>query len=634
MNLFIRSFLATSIFFIFFSIGALFYLFETEWVDFTSLENYTTGKSSIVLDDEGKEFARFELDKRAPISFEKLPPILVDAFIAAEDHDFFNHYGISFRGIIRSAWVNLCHRRVVQGASTITQQLAKLMFLSNDRTLLRKIQDIFLALQLERQFTKEKIFELYVNNIYLGRGIYGVEAACRRFWNKSVLDISLDQAAVLASAAKSARLYSPLNSLEMAKRRRNLVLKSMLNLNFITSQDYQDAASKDVEINEYLSENPVRLYLKEWIRNWAENKWGKDILYASGLKIKTTINLQMQNLSENIFSQNIEKLRLTLGQELNGGMLAMEPCSGKIKAAVGGVDFRLSQYNRSFQAVRQMGSAFKPIIYTAALKSGMKMNDVYVDEPFEMEMPTGEVWRPKNWTNRFDGPMTLLKALSFSNNIVTIKVFRQLGAYCVMDWAKKFEITRNLMSYPSSALGTAEGTVEECAAAFNVFANNGEYMKPYLIEWVKDKWGKKLWEYEEVRHKVVDSKTNSKMVNALSYRMKRAENLYGPKNWINAESIGKSGSTNGASSTWFVGSTPQLTTAVYLGRDDNKQMGKNVFASKTALPIWLEFNKGIDFKNKHFYIDPELKEKAIDWDTGMVLKNVNKKNSIVILEDE
>lgn len=632
MRIFLKILFITFIFVASFLIGAFFYLFEKTDVDFSSLQNYDPGKPSIVLDDTGKEFCRFELDRRAPVTFEKLPPILVKAFIAAEDHKFFNHCGISFKGILRSTLVNLYNQSRVQGASTITQQLARGMFLYYDKTFLRKFQEIFLALQLEKQFTKEKIFELYVNNIYFGRAIYGVEAACRRFWNKSVMDIDLEQAAVLASVTRSAKIYSPLNSAFMSKKRRDLVLRNMLKLKFINQQDYEDSVNKELEIKDYLAGNPIRLYLKEWIRSWAENKWGKDVLYKKGLKIKTTINSRMQQTAENVFYNNVEKLQQKLGDELNGGMISIESNSGKIKATVGGLDFRRSQFNRSFQAVRQMGSVFKPIIYTTALQNGMKMSDVEIDEPFEWQMLEEKSWRPKNWTNRFDGPMTLLKALSFSNNIITIKVFQKLEIQKIIEMAKKIGIKRGLMPYPSLALGIAESTVEECAAAFNVFANNGEYVKPYLFEWVKNQWGKKLWQSEEVRHKVLDSKINSKMVNALSYRMKRARNFFGAQNWINSESIGKSGSTNGASSVWFVGSTPQLTTAVYLGRDDNKQMGKAIFASQTSLPIWHAFNKEIDFKKKHFYVDPNLKEIVIDWNTGLALKNKKGRNSVTILE--
>ena len=629
--MFFRYFFTITFIFLCFLSGAFFYLFEREWVDFSIMEYYDPGKPSVILDDDGNELARFQLDKRKPITFDQLPDKLVKAFVAAEDWTFFSHNGISLKGILRSFLVNLYHRRVVQGASTITQQLAKLMFLSYDRTFLRKLQEVFLAFQIERQFTKEQILEIYLNNVYFGWGIYGVETACQRFWNKSVLDITIDEAATLAAVAKSAYLYSPLNNLYRAKIRRNIVLGNMLKLGFITTEQHQQATENNLAIEDHIPGNPVRLYIQEWIRTWAENKWGRDVLYKKGLKIKTSINLQAQELAEQIFCKKIKEIRDELQQHLNGGMLSIETDTGKIKALIGGYSFKESQFNRAFQAVRQVGSTFKPFVYTAALKNGFNFTDIMIDEPFELEMSGGQVYKPKNWTNAFDGAMTLLRALTLSNNIITIKLFLKLGATNVIEWAKRFGFKNEIFPYPSAALGTAEATVENLTASFNVFANYGTYIKPYLIEWVKDEWESKIWQHEKTSWKVLDSQTNSQMVHALSHRIKRAKLLLNPKTWINAEAIGKTGATNKASSTWFVGSTPELTTCVYIGRDDSKPMGKNVFASKTAFPIWLDFNRSLNFKKKHFYLDPGLKEVNINWFTGERTENLRSLSTASVL---
>ena len=615
-----------------FSIGAFFCLLQKEWVDFSDLKEHDTGKPSIILDDTGQELARFQLDKREPITFDKLPKVLINAFVAAEDWNFFNHYGISVKGILRSLLVNLYRGKKAQGASTITQQLARLMFLYYDKTLMRKIQEMFIAFQLERNFTKEQILEFYLNNVYFGKGIYGVEAACKRFWNKSVNEVTLYEAATLASVAKSARLYSPLNAPLMAQQRRNVILGQMLKLDFISQDQYEESITQELVIQDFIPGNPVRLYIQEWIRTWAENLWGKDTLYKKGLKIKTTINQEKQDLAEQIFCKKIEELRETVDQKLNGGMLSIEPLSGEIKALIGGYNFHESQYNRAFQAVRQVGSTFKPFLYSCALNNGYEMDDVQVDEPFELEMPNGQVWKPRNWTHTFDGPMTLIRALTLSNNIVTIKIFLSLGAKKVIKFAKQFGLKNELPPYPSLALGTAETTVEEICSAFNVFANYGNYIKPFLVEWVKDEWGNKLWENQETKWNVLDSKTNSKMTNALSYRIKRAKYLFNEKKWIDAEAIGKTGATNDATSTWFVGSTPELTTCVYVGRDDNKPLGQNVYANKVTFPIWLDFNKNLTFNKKHFYVDPTLKEHAIDWITGLPAKDLKSLRTVTILK--
>ncbi len=613
--------------------GACIFVLENNWLDFSAFDAYKVAQPSIVLDDDGAELARFELDKRPPVPFDHLPEILVKAFIAAEDHTFFTHSGVSIRGIARSFLVNVYNRRVVQGASTITQQLARLMFLSYERTWYRKFREVLIAFQLERQLSKQQILELYLNNIYFGRGIYGVQTACRRIWNKNLDQITVAQAATLAAVAASARLYSPLNAPANAKRRRNIILGSMKKLGFIEPDVYNTAIEESLEIHDYAFGNGMRMYIQEWVRLWAENKWGRDALYGNGLKIKTTINVPIQEKAEKAFNNVVHRMRSIMGNQLNGALMSITPETGHVKALIGGYDFKQSQYNRALQARRQMGSSFKPILYALAMKAGILMDRVYVDEPMEFVMPSGSVWKPKNWNNQFDGPMTLARAITFSVNTIAIKLFLEIGAEYVIPWAKRFGITHCMTPYPSAALGTAEPTVEENVAAFNVFANNGVYVKPILIEWVKDVQGKKIYESTINSYRVIDARTNSKMVNLLSQRSVLRKK-HSPDDWFDAESITKSGSTNGAATTWYVGATPELTTALYVGRDDNKPMGSQMLAARTTFPIWAEFYKSLECKKKHFYKDPSLREVTIDWVTG---EHVNpgtvSKNAVVLLQD-
>jgi penicillin-binding protein 1A len=594
-------------------LGGLVVLLEKDWVDFSALDAYKTAQSSVVLDEDGEVISRFELDKCAPVLYDQLPDVLVKAFVAAEDHTFFDHYGISLKAIARSMFVNLYHRRVMQGASTITQQLAKLMFLSYERTWWRKLQEIFLAFQLERQLSKEQILETYLNNIYFGRGIYGVEAACRRFWNKSLDRLTIDEAATLASVAKSALLYSPLNAPANSKRRRDWILGNMCRLGFISKEQKDKAMKAKLHIHDCAIGNPMRLYVQEWVRTWAENKWGKDVLYTKGLKIKTTLNLAMQEKAEKAFKDVIQELRMQLGDAVNGGLLSMDPESGQIKAMIGGYDFKQSQFNRAFQARRQIGSTVKPMLYALGMKAGIGMDAVFVDEPLEITMPNGNLWTPRNWYNQFEGAMTLVRALTVSCNTIAVKLFMKIGGDYMVPWLQRFGITSCLTSYPSAALGTAEATLEENMAAFNVFANNGIWVKPYFIEWVKDGSGNKMYESQTETRRVIDSLLCSRMVNALSYcRLLNIQKQKG--DWIDADTIGKTGSTNGAATTWFVGATPSLTTAIYVGRDDNKPI--RLLAGRTTVPIWTRFYQSIKTPKKHFYLDPNLKEYTINWITG------------------
>jgi penicillin-binding protein 1A len=390
----------------------------------------------------------------------------------------------------------------------------------------------------------------------------------------------------------------------------------MQKLGFITTQEYERAKKEKLIVLDFVRGTPIRRYILEWIRVWAENIWGKETLYHKGLIIQTSINLDVQAAAEKSFTSVVTVLRTKLGDGLNGGLMSMEPFTGQIKACVGGFNFMQSQFNRAFQARRQMGSSFKPYIYAYGIERGIELDQIMVDEPIELVQPDGQTWTPKNWNNKFEGPMTLARALTLSNNIITIKLFLDLGIKDVAQWIKRFGFKNSVPPYPSAALGTTEVSVEENCAAFNVFAANGIYVKPYLVEWVKDEWGSKLWEYQPVKYRVLSSKVASKMINALSHRMvlnKQTSRL----GWFDADSIGKTGSTNGAATTWFVGATPDLTTTVYVGRDDNKPMGTQVFASATAFPVWLGLYNAISHKKKNFYIDPGLVETSIDWYTGI-----------------
>ncbi|MCB9493696.1 MAG: PBP1A family penicillin-binding protein [Epsilonproteobacteria bacterium] len=613
-------------------LGGLVYFLSPDWIDVNTFDLFKEAQPSLVLDRYGKVIARFQAEKCDPVTFDQLPDVLVKAFVAAEDHDFFSHCGISLRGILRSVIVNCMRGRIVQGASTITQQLARRMFLSDERFFHRKLREVGLAFQLERQLSKEQILQLYLNILYFGRGIYGVQAACKRFWNKSVSQVTLEQAATLAAVAKSARFYSPLNNIERAQQRRNIILASMCKLGFIDEQRWQQARELPLELDDLAVSSNVKLYIQEWVRSWAEQQWGRDVLYQKGLVIKTTLDSAVQAQAQQAFLDQLDELRQKHGNQINGGLMTIDTTTGGIRAMIGGVDFKQSQFNRAIQASRQLGSAFKPFLYACGLHDGVNMERVFVDEPLEMEISPGKMWKPNNWHKKFEGSMTLVRALAKSNNIITIKLLLELGPERVCEWSKKFGLARCLTPYPSLALGTSEATIEETVAAFNVFANNGVYVQPYLIEHVRDKAGKRLYEHEGVQHRVLDHTLNSKMVNMLTHCMKHARTRYG-NDWLDTQTIGKTGSTNGAASMWFIGATPELSTALYIGRDDGRSLGNYFYASKTALPIWVNMHKGIPTYTKQFYIDPRLQEVSIDWFTGQECSEVDSKRVVTVLRD-
>ena len=364
--------------------GALFFIANNKVVDFSALEHYNPGQPSILLDDEGNEWARFQLDRREPIAYKDMPPHLINAFIATEDWSFFKHPGIALKGIVRSILVNLYHGRRVQGASTITQQLVRLLFFDAKKTFSRKIKEQIVALLVERQFTKEQILETYLNHVCFGCGIYGVQAAAKRFWAKDAQDLTVAESAALAGIMRSPRNYCPLVYPDACARRRSVVLRSMKKLNFI-SQDQYDQAHATPLIMQARARTYFAPHLKEWIRQFLEDRVGKTTLYTGGLHIKTTLNQNIQRIAEKQFQEQCKKLKKSLAPDVDGALISIDVSSGQIRALVGGVDFGISQWNRAFQARRQMGSVFKPILYSAAIQKGFSFADTDIDEQLEIK---------------------------------------------------------------------------------------------------------------------------------------------------------------------------------------------------------------------------------------------------------
>lgn len=415
--------------------GALFFISHNHIVDFSRLAEYHKGMPSIVLDDTGNEITRFQLDRRMPIPLEIIPETVIQAFLAAEDWYFFEHYGLSWRGIARSLLINLVKGRKAQGASTITQQLVRLLFFDNAKTYTRKIKEQICTLLVEMQFTKEYILETYLNNIYFGAGIYGVEAAAQRFWGKSITDVTLDQAATLAGIICAPNRYCPLIYPLSAQRRRNTVLAAMAQRGAITPETCAQAQQLPIA-TVTMHEKRYAAHCIEHLRTVLEELVGKHALYTQGLTIYTTLNMSMQKQAEDAFYSHITALRESKKMPLDGALVTLAVQDNGIKAYVGGYNFTASQFDRVQQSERQLGSIFKLILYAAALRLGKEFSDVAVDEPITINHGTQQ-WSPRNYSRDFRGPMTLAYALSHSNNIVAVKTLLEIGIAPVVALAEK-----------------------------------------------------------------------------------------------------------------------------------------------------------------------------------------------------
>lgn len=606
-----------------FAIGALVYVVNNKCIDFSALERYQSTHPSIVLDDEGLVWARFQLDRRDPIQYDQFPQHLINAFIAAEDWKFFSHHGLSFKGIVRSFFVNLYYGRKVQGASTITQQLVRLLFFDTQKTFVRKIKEQLYALLVEQQFSKEQILQAYLNHAYFGCGIYGVEAASQRFWGIHARELSVEQAATLAGIVQLPEGYCPLVYPLCAQKRRNIVLGNMFKLKFITEQDFDKFKMIVVKVKG--NENDIQApHFKESLRLHLEKMVGKAQLYSGGLVIQTTINRKAQAIAEKAFQENCTHMRTTLNKDIDGAVMSMEVKTGAIKAMVGGYDFKTSKFNRALQAKRQMGSVFKTILYAAAMQAGVSFADTEIDEPMELIVGS-QLWKPRNWDNTFRGQMTLAYALSRSNNIVAIKTFLKVGADPIVALAKKSHLEGPVHPYPSLALGCVDVTLKEAIGAFNVFANSGYYVEPHYIEWIKDRWGKKIWRFNEEPERIVSSIVCSKVAKVLGIGI---EKLRKRGNWLASEAIAKTGTTNDSRTCWFVGATPSLVTAVYIGCDDNRPMG-NVYPIQTALPIWKNIHENLPDGQKRFIYDESLAATYVHELTGQAVDDLDE-NALAI----
>ncbi len=609
-------------------IGAFVFVLHSRVVDFSILENYNPGQPSVLLDDTGKEWGRFQLDRRKFVSLHVMPQSLIHAFLATEDHTFYQHHGISIRGIIRSICVNIYSGKKAQGASTITQQLVRLLFFDAKKTFIRKVKEQIFALLIEFQCTKHQILETYLNHVYFGHGIYGVQAAAQRFWNKDIQDLSVDECAVLAGMVRAPTYYSPIVHLEHILKRRNIVLRCMQKRNYIDEDVC--IASQSVPLRVVESDvDQIAPHLKEMIRIFLEEQVGKKLLYSGGLTIQTTLNFQVQKAAQDSFHNHITQLKESLSDKIDGGLISIATTTGEIKALIGGYDFASSKFNRAIQAKRQMGSIFKPFIYAVALEQGASFTDTQIDEPLEI-MQGNQVWAPQNTTKRFVGQLTLAKALSISNNIIAIKTLLKIGIDNAINMARRVCITTEILPYPSLALGCLDVTLDQVVGACNVFANHGVYVRPHYIRWVKDKLGVKIYKETIIKKQAMDHKIASQVLKVLGLGMHRLKNSIGEK-WFGGDAAGKTGTTNDSRTSWFYGSTPELTTAIYIGRDDNKSLGQKIYGARTAFPIWFALSKQVTHTAPHFFYDPSLRQVMVDPITGALCHDKRNDQCISLL---
>lgn len=660
-------------------------VYSTDLPQVEELERYRPSSITELYDDHGRVIGSFALQRRVIASYDDYPQILRDALISTEDKEFYRHLGINVWRIAGAAYRDIESGGRVQGASTLTMQLARNLFLSPDRSFHRKIQEALLAIQIERRFTKPQIFTLYANQIYLGHGVYGFEAASEFYFNKPAKQLTLDEAALLAGLPKSPFYYSPISHPDRALKRRNLVINNMLEDGKIKAQEANDARNQPIQLRLHRDPGSLAPYFVEEIRRYLENKYGSDQVHEGGLRVYTALDMELQHaanqavldgvaayerrdgwkghlqnvLREGVTRENYQhpdwddepevngyihalvtdtgpgsatvkfghyaaaitqadaawtqskiqailqagdivyvkilaladgKSHVTLEQDsgAQGALIAIDNASGGIMAMVGGRDANESKFNRATQALRQVGSSFKPYVYTAAIDRGASPDDTILDAPITFQTASGP-YTPHNYDEKFEGTITLRRALAQSRNIPALKLADSMGIRTVIDYAHRFGITSNLPPYLPVALGAAEVTLFEQTSAFSVFPNDGVRITPRYITKVTDYEGRVLEEdFPDVKD-VISVRTARIMTSML-----REVVLHGTAASANSLKLplaGKTGTTNDFTDAWFVGFSPSTTAGVWIGYDEKKTLGAKESGAHAALPMWMDFMK-------------------------------------------
>ncbi|AEG59944.1 transglycosylase domain-containing protein [Desulforamulus ruminis] len=521
-----------------------------------------------------------------PVELDQISIHLQQAIVAIEDERFYQHQGIDFKGLGRAVYQNLISRKIVQGGSTITQQLAKNLYLGPERTFARKAKEIYYTFQLERKYTKKEILNMYLNHVYFGQGAYGIEAAARTYFNKSAADLTLGESAMLAGLPRAPSYYAPTTNLQGAKERQSVVLARMVELGIISPEEAQAAREETIEPQKQSENLKQAPYFVAEIIKYIESKYpdGLEMLYSSGLTIQTSLDLELQKTAEQALRQGLEKIN----PEINGALVAVDPTNGYIKAMVGGRDWQKSQFNRAL-AKMQPGSAFKPFLYTAAIDAGYTAATVLTCEPQTYRQEGAPPYTPKDHKVGYHyRPFILKQALAISDNVIAVKLANMLGPEAIVRFAQAMGVESSLRPYLSLALGTSEVTPLEMATAFGPLAQAGIRTKPLYILKITDSNGRVLEEYTPQRAKVLDEKVAYIVTDMLRAAVTTGGTAAQLSQQVHRPIAGKTGTTEDYTNAWFVGYTPGLVASVYVGYDDkSKRVG--LTGSDVAAPIWAQF---------------------------------------------
>ena len=740
--------LTTSLFLIIFiSIIAVLWTYSNTLPDYKFLKNYKPPVSSKLYSGIGELVSDFSSEKRIFVPYNAIPKKVVYSFLSAEDKNFFSHPGVDAKGIIRAVInniSNLINSKRLEGASTITQQVAKNFLLTNEVSLNRKIKEAILAFRIERALSKERILELYLNQIYLGEGAYGIASASLAYFDKPISKLNFEEAALLAALPKAPSRYNPFKNIELAKYRRNLVIQNLFDNSYINEKLYNELLKSEIKLNKrkkiYLEDS--RFYVED-VRKFIVDTYGFDKVYKQGFNIKSPLNLNLQSIATqslrnglinydrrkgwrgpisniknksdwinevkkfkleksigwnlaivnkiNEFSLEIETDQKNLGKiyfkdmewikktsekkfkigdiiyvkkikknsysleqlpAANGGIIVMDPYTGRVLAMSGGFSFKKSEFNRATQALRQPGSAFKPFIYALALENNFTPSTLILDAPIVLDQGEDlKLWKPENYGKKFYGPSTLRTGIEKSRNLMTVRIAQDLGIKKIAEFAKQLNIYENPDELMSISLGSAETTLSKLTSAYCSFINGGKLVKPIFVDRIQDSAGNTIFNSEE--RKCTKCKEISFLGNEYPKINDNFPQIFSPETAyqitsmlegvvkrgtgkklkdLNLDLAGKTGTTNKNTDAWFIGYTSNVVVGVYIGFDEPKTLGKFETGGKTALPIFKSFIKNAVDKNdaRPFKVAKNIKMMVVDPITGKKANFASKKTIIEV----
>lgn len=625
-----------------------------------ALEDYEPRQTSKLYAADGRFIAELGLERRTLVKFNDIPPLVRDAFVVTEDKRFYSHAGIDWQRVPGALLVDLKNRNFAEGFSTLTMQLARNIFperISREKSLVRKLKEAKVARAIEQKYPKQKILELYLNQIYLGNGAYGIESAAQRYFGKSIKDLNVAEAAMLAALPKGPERYNPRQFPDRAVQRRNTVIGIMRDEKVINAADASQAQAYPLQLATRVEAGEIAPYFVEWIRQQLDDKFGKQ-LYEQGLKVYTTLDIDMQSAAERAMERQIrsieagkygafphksyESYMATVGDKdddnptnnspyLQGAFVAMDPRTGAVRALVGGRDFDDSKFNRATQAVRQPGSTFKPFVYADAIQNGRPLSYILADTALTVDLGNGNLWQPKDFEGSYQGNVPMRRALYQSLNVPTIRLGIELGIQSVIDEARKFGISTPIPGYPSIFIGAADVYPIEMVAAYSAFATLGNRAAPIAISKVEDQKGNVLWTPEPTITPVLSPEESWLMVSVMKDVVRRGTAAGSVGSQISFPAGGKTGTTNDGTNVWFIGYTSDLVAGVWMGFDKPQKIKANAQGGILAAPAWTAFMNEV-YKRKpkpnDWPMPGDIVQRQIDVTTNMLVSPYCPRNVI------